>query len=192
MLPLAQATDRKRKGAEPRRPAAQTSGSARGLAWRRRRLISTPRPTPSTPVTQVMSPKMRLGAEGGTWGESVRPHSPRASLLRPGEERDPQHPHSPGLPGTTAHGSPSSPTTSLGRDTNSGRKGACGMETRTLLVWAWVTLFPRHPCPGGPRPGPLGTCQKKSKSLRGDRAASPPRPHGSAAGRREPRAPGSP
>lgn len=39
---------------------AQTSGSARGLERRRRRLISTPRPTPRTPVRQVMSPKMRL------------------------------------------------------------------------------------------------------------------------------------
>ena len=61
MLPRAQARARKRKGAEPRRPAAQTSGSARGLVRRRRRLISTPRPTPRTPVRQVMSPKMRLG-----------------------------------------------------------------------------------------------------------------------------------
>lgn len=65
MLPRAQARERKRKGAEPRRPAAQTSGSARGLERRRRRLTSTPRPTPRTPVRQVMSPKMRLG--GGVW-----------------------------------------------------------------------------------------------------------------------------
>ena len=68
MLPRAQARDRKRKGAEPRRPVAQTSGSARGLERRKRRLISTPRPTPRTPVRQVMSPKMRLGEGEGKRG----------------------------------------------------------------------------------------------------------------------------
>lgn len=61
MLPRAQARARKRKGAEPRSPAAHTRGSARGLERRRRLLTSTPRPTPRTPVRQVMSPKMRLG-----------------------------------------------------------------------------------------------------------------------------------
>lgn len=99
MLPRAQARDRKRKGAEPRRPAAQTSGSARGLERRRRRLISTPRPTPRTPVRQVMSPKRRLGTR--QWEEGLV--SLPAKLPSPplhGLERKTVHPscpHNPGL-----------------------------------------------------------------------------------------------
>lgn len=90
MLPRAQARDRKRKGAEPRRPAAHTSGSARGLKRRRRRLISTPRPTPRTPVRQVMSPKMRLseeehespGRQGGVSPRTTRERSRNAGAQR--------------------------------------------------------------------------------------------------------------
>lgn len=90
MLPRAQARARKRKGAEPRRPAAQTSGSARGLKRRRRWLISTPRPTPRTPVRQVMSPKMRLseeehespGRQGGVSPRTTRERSRNAGAQR--------------------------------------------------------------------------------------------------------------
>lgn len=54
---------RYRKGAERSSPAAQTSGSARGVLVLSFRLSCTPLATPSTPVTQVMAPKIRLREE---------------------------------------------------------------------------------------------------------------------------------
>lgn len=38
----------------------------------------------------------------------------------------------------------------------------------------------------------LGTCQRKSRSLQEGRGGSPPRPHGNAARKQEPKEPGSP
>lgn len=45
------------------RLAAQTSGSALGVLVLSCRLTCTPLATPSTPVTQVMAPKIRLSEE---------------------------------------------------------------------------------------------------------------------------------
>lgn len=49
-----------RNGAERSSPAAQTSGSALGVFLFSSRLTCTPLATPSTPVTQVMAPKIKL------------------------------------------------------------------------------------------------------------------------------------
>lgn len=54
---------RYRKGADRSSPAAHTSGSARCVLLRSSRLTCTPLATPTTPVTQVMAPKIRLSEE---------------------------------------------------------------------------------------------------------------------------------
>lgn len=63
---------RYRKGADSSRPAAHTSGSARPVRERSRRLTCTPLATPSTPVTQVMTPKVRLEGRGERGEAGVR------------------------------------------------------------------------------------------------------------------------
>lgn len=52
-----------RNGDESSRPAAHTSGSALGVLVLSFRLACTPLATPSTPVMQVMIPKIRLWRE---------------------------------------------------------------------------------------------------------------------------------
>lgn len=56
---------------------AQTSGSARGVLVLSFRLSCTPLATPSTPVTQVMAPKIRLGEERRRQGGAFHGNSRR-------------------------------------------------------------------------------------------------------------------
>lgn len=46
--------------AEPSMLTAHTSGSARSVFWRHRRVVAAPMTTPNSPVTQVIAPKIRL------------------------------------------------------------------------------------------------------------------------------------
>lgn len=63
VLASANTMARYRKGADNRRPAAHTRGSALGVFVLSARLTCTPLATPRTPVTQVMAPKIRLTDE---------------------------------------------------------------------------------------------------------------------------------
>lgn len=65
MLFLATTKMRQIKMAEPSMLTAHTSGSARSVFWRHRRVVAAPMTTPNRPVTQVIAPKIRLerGAE---------------------------------------------------------------------------------------------------------------------------------
>lgn len=66
MLFLATTKMRQMKMAEPSMLTAQTSGSARSVFCRHRRVVAAPMTTPNSPVTQVIAPKIRLDRrEGG-------------------------------------------------------------------------------------------------------------------------------
>lgn len=64
MLFLATTKIRQMKMADPSMLTAHTSGSARSVFFRSRRVVAAPMTTPSRPVTQVMAPKIRLEMRG--------------------------------------------------------------------------------------------------------------------------------
>lgn len=64
MLFLATTKMRQMKMAEPSMLTAHTSGSARSVLWRHRRVVAAPMTTPSSPVKQVIAPKIRLDKRG--------------------------------------------------------------------------------------------------------------------------------
>lgn len=69
MLFLATTKMRQMKMADPSMLTAHTSGSARSVFWRNRRVVAAPMTTPSRPVTQVMAPKIRLEMRGRDEGK---------------------------------------------------------------------------------------------------------------------------
>lgn len=60
MLFLATTKMRQMKMAEPSMLTAHTSGSARSVLRRQKRVVAAPMTTPNSPVTQVIAPKIRL------------------------------------------------------------------------------------------------------------------------------------
>lgn len=52
--------------AEPSMLTAHTSGSARSVFCRHRRVVAAPMTTPNSPVTQVITPKIRLDTRGNS------------------------------------------------------------------------------------------------------------------------------